>query len=67
MKKARLIKKDELAEQKPSAQITQQASTPRRALADLTQKTLQQWVAARHDSRRQDPRVAFAALFTAEA
>jgi hypothetical protein len=67
MKKARLIKKAELAEQKTSAHPARQASTSRQALTGLTQRTLQQWVGAHRDSRRQNPRAAFAALFAAEA
>jgi hypothetical protein len=65
MKKARLIKKTELAEQVPPRQ--QPSSTTNHALTHLTQKTVTQWMEARQQVRRQNPHAAFAALFAAKA
>jgi hypothetical protein len=62
MKKAKLIKKTELAEQKPIAQRT---NATRQRLPQSTQQTLQQWVRAQQNTRPQNARAAFAALFTA--
>jgi hypothetical protein len=65
MKKARLIKKADLVEQE--APRVRQGRTPGQTLANVTQKTLARWVRAQQNSRNQNPRAAFAALFTAEA
>lgn len=63
MKKAKLIKKTELAAQKPAAQTT---DVPRQQPAHAAQRTLAQWVKAQQSSRPPNARAAFAALFTTE-
>lgn len=67
MNKARLIKKTELIERGQPAPSAQQTSTSRQSVAAVTQRTLTQWVGTYRNARRTDPRVAFAALFTAGA
>jgi hypothetical protein len=64
MKKAKLIKKTEIAEQKSTTPLP---PTPRQTRADLTQQRLTQWLKAQQNLRPQNARAAFAALFTAEA
>ena len=66
MKKARLIKKNEQAEQKPAEPLALSSRTPTQKLANLTQQKLTQWVGTYQNSRTQNARLAFAALFTAE-
>jgi len=64
MKKAKLIKKTELAEQKPAANM-KNASRQRPIIS--AQQTLAQWVQAQQSSRPPNARAAFAALFATEA
>ena len=67
MNKPRLIKRTELAERRQHMLSAQHASTPRQSVAGSTQATLTQWVGTFRNSRPQNPRAAFAALFTADA
>jgi hypothetical protein len=67
MKKPRLIKKAELAEQRSLAQLEPQPREPRQASAKLIQQTLSQWIGAQQNARPQNARAAFAALFTVKA
>jgi hypothetical protein len=67
MAAARLIKKTTQTEPNPPAASSPQPSRPRQLQTGCPQKSLSQRVGASQNSRCQDPRAAFAALFAAEA
>jgi hypothetical protein len=62
MKKAKLIKKEELAQQPQPRQPLYDIQT--QPTSSLTPKAVQQWVRERQPASRPNPHAAFAALFT---